>query len=103
MFLHLFKYRFKSFIRSKEEVFWVALFPILLCTCFVAAFSKINDKEYVFHSIPVAVVYEQENQIFEAVLDSLSSDGSDEDSFFKITETHAWPENCHGIQLYSPR
>ena len=89
MFLHLFKYRFKSFIRSKEEVFWVALFPILLCTCFVAAFSKINDKEYVFHSIPVAVVYEQENQIFKAVLDGLSSDGSDEDSFFKITETDA--------------
>lgn len=89
MFLHLFKYRFKSFMRSKEEVFWVALFPILLCTCFVAAFSKINDKEFLFHSIPVAVVYEQENQIFETVLKSLSSDGSDDESFFKVTETDA--------------
>lgn len=89
MFLHLFKYRFKSFMRSKEEVFWVALFPILLCTCFVAAFSKINDKEFLFHSIPVAVVYEQENQIFETVLESLSSDGSDDESFFKVTETDA--------------
>lgn len=76
-------------MRSKEEVFWVALFPILLCTCFVAAFSKINDKEFLFHSIPVAVVYEQENQIFETVLKSLSSDGSDDESFFKVTETDA--------------
>lgn len=89
MFLHLFKYRFKSFIRSKEEVFWVALFPIILCTCFVAAFSRINDKEYVFHSIPVAVVYEQENPIFKAVMNNLSGDGSDEKSFLNITETDA--------------
>ncbi|MCM1307231.1 MAG: ABC transporter permease [Butyrivibrio sp.] len=89
MFLHLFKYRFKSFIRSKEEVFWVALFPIILCTCFVAAFSGINDKEYVFHSIPVAVVYEQENPIFKAVMNNLSGDGSDEKSFLNITETDA--------------
>lgn len=89
MFLHLFKYRFKSFIRSKEEVFWVALFPILLCTCFVLAFSKINDKEYKFHSIPVAIVYEQENKIFEAVVNAVSDSGTDEESFFKVTKTDA--------------
>lgn len=88
MFLHLFKYRFKSFLRSKEEVFWVALFPILLCTCFVLAFSKINDKEFKFHSIPVALVYEQENKIFEAVINAVS-DGGDDESFFKVTETDA--------------
>lgn len=88
MFLHLFKYRFKSFLRSKEEVFWVALFPILLCTCFVLAFSKINDKEFKFHSIPVALVYEQENKIFESVINAVSESGGDE-SFFKLTETDA--------------
>lgn len=86
MFLHLFKYRFKSFMRSKEEVFWVALFPMLLTACFVVAFSRINDKAYVFHSIPVAVVYERENPIFEATLAMLSDD---DDSFFQLTETDA--------------
>ena len=61
MFLHLFKYRFKSFLREKEEFFWCLIFPLILFLCFKLAFSSIADKEWAFHSIPVAVVYEKEN------------------------------------------
>ncbi len=87
MFLHLFKYRFKAFLHSKEEVFWVALFPILLSTCFVIAFSSISDRAYVFHSIPVAIVYEEENAVFKATVKAVSNMDSQGEAFLKITET----------------
>lgn len=89
MFLHLFKYRFKTFIKSKEEVFWVSLFPILLSTCFVIAFSSISDKAYTFHSIPVAIVYEQENKPFELTIDAITNNDSQGEAFLNITETDA--------------
>lgn len=84
MFWHIYKYRFKSLIRSKEETFWSMLFPIILCTCFVVAFSNISD--YKFHSIPVAIVYEQENEAFRQTVDSLSKDDSQGEAFLKIQE-----------------
>ena len=87
MFLHLFKYRFKSFLREKEEFFWCLIFPLLLFLCFKLAFSSIADKEWSFHSIPVAVVYEKENALFEEVLGKISEDDSQGEEFLKITET----------------
>lgn len=84
MFWHIYKYRFKSLIRSKEETFWSMLFPIILCTCFVVAFSNISD--YKFHSIPVAIVYEQENEAFRQTVDSLSKDDSQGEAFLKLQE-----------------
>ena len=61
MFGHLYKYRLKSLLCMKEDIFWCLFFPIILCTCFFAAFSGISDKTNNFHSIPTAVVYEKEN------------------------------------------
>lgn len=87
MFWHLFKYRFKTFLRSKQEVFWSALFPIILCTCFVIAFSKVDDKAHIFHTIPIAVVYENDNPNFKMILNSLAQDDSAGEALFKITET----------------
>lgn len=87
MFLHLFKYRFKSFLREKEEFFWCLIFPLLLFLCFKLAFSSIADKEWTFHSIPVAVVYEKENALLEEVLNEISKDDSQGEEFLKITET----------------
>lgn len=84
MFWHIYKYRFKSLIRAKEETFWSMLFPIILCTCFVVAFSNISD--YKFHSIPVAIVYEQENEAFRQTVDSLSKDDSQGEAFLKLQE-----------------
>ena len=87
MFGHIFKYRLKSL--EKEEIFWSALFPILLCTCFAIAFSGINDKTNIFHSIPVAVVYEKENPSFELTLDSVSKSDEQGEPFLIVTESSA--------------
>ena len=87
MFLHIYKYRLKSFFREKEEFFWCLIFPLLLFLCFKVAFSAIADKEWTFHSIPVAVVYEQENQLLEETLNSIATDDSQGEAFLKITTT----------------
>lgn len=87
MFFHLYKYRLKSFLREKEEFFWCLIFPLVLFLCFKLAFSSIADKEWTFHSIPVAVVYEKENALLEEVLSDIESDDSQGEAFLKITET----------------
>ena len=87
MFLHLYKYRIKSFIHEKEEVFWSLLFPLILCLCFVVGFSGITEKAYTFHTIPVAIVYQQENEIFKTTIDAIAADDSQGEPFLAITET----------------
>lgn len=87
MFGHLYKYRLKSLMRMKEDIFWCLFFPIILCTCFFAAFSGISDKTNNFHSIPTAVVYEKENAIFKATLDAVSKSDTQGEEFLNVTET----------------
>ena len=87
MFLHIYKYRLKSFFREKEEFFWCLIFPLILFLCFKVAFSAIADKEWTFHSIPVAVVFEQENALLEETLNSIATDNSQGEEFLKITNT----------------
>ena len=87
MFGHLYKYRLKSLLRMKEDIFWCLFFPIILCTCFFAAFSGISDKTNNFHSIPTAVVYEKENAIFKATLDAVSKSDTQGEEFLNVTET----------------
>ncbi|MDD6235513.1 MAG: ABC transporter permease [Lachnospiraceae bacterium] len=87
MFGHLYKYRLKSLLRMKEDVFWCLGFPIILCTCFFAAFSGISDKTNNFHSIPVAVVYEKENAIFKATINAVSKSDTQGEEFLNVTET----------------
>lgn len=87
MFGHLYKYRLKSLLCMKEDIFWCLFFPIILCTCFFAAFSGISDKTNNFHSIPTAVVYEKENAIFKATLDAVSKSNTQGEEFLNVTET----------------
>lgn len=87
MFGHLYKYRLKSLLRMKEDIFWCLFFPIILCTCFFAAFSGISDKTNNFHSIPTAVVYEKNNAIFKATLDAVSKSDTQGEEFLNVTET----------------
>lgn len=87
MFRHIFKYRFLSFLRARQETFWTALFPLILGTCFMVAFSGIESKAYTFHTIPVAVVYETENEIFRTVMSGVASDDSQGEPFLSVTET----------------
>lgn len=79
MFFHIYKYRLKSMIRQKEELFWIFCFPIILAICFYAAFSNINASTETFEAIDVAVnIEDEENSLyFKAMLDSLSDDKSD--------------------------
>lgn len=86
MFGHLYKYRLKSLLCMKEDIFWCLFFPIILCTCFFAAFSGISDKTNNFHSIPTAVVYEKENAIFRATLDAVSKSDTQGEEFLNVTE-----------------
>lgn len=87
MFGHLYKYRLKSLLCMKEDIFWCLFFPIILCTCFFAAFSGISDKTNNFHSIPTAVVYEKENAIFRATLDAVSKSDTQGEEFLNVTES----------------
>ena len=93
MFLHIYKYRIKSLLRSKEEVFWCFLFPILLATCFHVAFSAIGTKAYDFHSIPVAIVTEQENPAFTQTLDAIAKDDSQGEPFLIVKKVSSQKAN----------
>ncbi len=87
MFRHIYLYRLKAFMREKEEIFWSLLFPLILGLCFVVGFSGVNDKAYTFHSIPVAIVYERENETFETTIKSISEDDSQGEPFLTVTNT----------------
>lgn len=88
MFLHLYKYRIKSLLHSKEEVFWCFLFPLLLASCFYVAFSAIGEKAYDFHSIPIAVVFEKNNTTFEQTLESIAKDDSQGEPFLIVKKVN---------------
>lgn len=89
MFIHLFKYKCKKILNTRETTFWSFLFPILLGTFFYLAFgSWLKDGDY--DPVPVAVVYEdvtasreEDAYIFPMVIDAVS-DG--EDALFKVRE-----------------
>lgn len=89
MFFHIYKYRLKSMIRQKEEVFWIFCFPIILAICFFAAFSNISKSTEEFSVIDVAVIIEdkENSTYFKAMLDSLS-DKDNEDAMLNITYTN---------------
>lgn len=86
MFGHLYKYRLKTFLYDKTELFWTALFPLFLCTCFYVAFSNIDNAVYKFHLIKTAVVIEKEDPAFAAFLDSISDD-TENNAMLQITYT----------------
>lgn len=73
MFLHYLRYNLLSMLRTKEVVFWTFLFPIALSTFMYAAFGNINETTEMAKPIPVTVIYEQDDPIFEKVVDSIST------------------------------
>ncbi len=83
MFLHSFKYSFKSLIRNKTLLFWSLLFTAILGTCFKIAFSGITESTESLTIIKVAVFYEAENQPFGELMAKLSSG---EDNLLEIKE-----------------
>lgn len=87
MFFHEFKYSIKNTLRTKEEVFWVLLFPLLLSIMFHVAFANINNTTENFHTIPVAVCMEDgvHSDSFQEVLDNLSAESTDATPFLHVT------------------
>lgn len=85
MFRHILKYGLLSLLRTKEIVFWTLIFPFALATFMYFAFSNIFETTEKFHVLPVAVVQESENKVFEQILSMVSSEG--EDQILKVQET----------------
>ena len=74
MFLHSFKYAFKSLLKCRALMFWTLAFPFILATLFNLAFARLHDYE-VFGAINIAVVDDdayRENEIFKEAITSLS-------------------------------
>ena len=45
MFIHNFKYAFKTLFKNRMLIFWTFAFPIILGTLFNMAFSNIENSE----------------------------------------------------------
>ncbi len=72
MFGRLYAYRLKRLVNEKDELFWNALFPILLGLFFYLAFSGISEKTEGMNQIPVAVMMEQETPREQALWEFLT-------------------------------
>ena len=68
MFLHCFKYDFIRTIRDKGLIFWMMAFPIILSTLFNLAFSNIYNNDVLRDTINIALISENEDPMFDAVL-----------------------------------
>lgn len=78
MFRHILKYGLLSLLRTREIVFWTLIFPFALTTFMYLAFSNLFEATEQFHVIPVAVVKQQEDQIFEQMIQMVSAEGEDQ-------------------------
>lgn len=75
--MHTFLYQFKLLVRNRTMLFWTLLFPLILATFFNLALSKVFDNEG-FNPARVAVVVNQPNAQFQALLDELSIDNENQ-------------------------
>lgn len=93
MFIHNFKYAFKTLFRNRMLIFWTFAFPIILGTFFNMAFSNIENSEKL-DIINIAIIDNEEfknNEIFKQAFKTLS-DEENEDRLFNtkyVTEEEA--------------
>ncbi len=93
MFIHYFKYAFKTLFRDKMLIFWTFAFPLILGTFFYMAFSDIESSEKL-SIIEIAVVENQDfidSTIWKESFAALS-DEKNEDQLFHtryVTEEEA--------------
>ena len=93
MFIHNFKYAFKTLFRNKTLIFWTFAFPIILGTFFNMAFSNIESSEKL-DIIDIAIVENENfknNNAFKETFKVLS-DEQNEDRLFNtqyVTEEKA--------------
>lgn len=88
MFIHNFKYAFKTLFRNKMLIFWTFAFPIILGTLFNMAFSNIENSEK-FKIINIAIIQNDDfenNEIFKTAFQELSNE-QNEDRLFNTQYT----------------
>lgn len=87
MFSEMMKYRFLCQIRSKESIFWLLVFPIILSILFQAALSDITKGEK-FEFVNIAVVNDEAydcDEIMQQIISSVSAgteEGATENTLF---------------------
>lgn len=88
MFIHNFKYAFKTLFRNRMLIFWTFAFPIILGTLFNMAFSNIENSEKL-NVIDIAIVDNSEFQEDDAFKESFKflGDEKNEDRLFNIKYT----------------
>jgi ABC-2 type transport system permease protein len=85
MFAHIFVYRLKTLLRDRSNVFWTAIYPIILAFFYALAFTNINNADG-FEAFPVGVVDNAEYRsqaYFIQALDTVSQEG--DDKLFDVT------------------
>lgn len=73
-------------LRTRSMIWWTFLFPVCLSTLFYFTFSSIDATDQ-FHSIPVAVVRDQEMEQDAVFLQVLEAMSAPESSTRKVSET----------------
>lgn len=85
MFAHIFIYRLKTLLRDRSNVFWTAIYPIILAFFYALAFTNINNAES-FKAFPVGVVDNAEyrsQMYFTQALEAVSQEGDNQ--LFDVT------------------
>ncbi|MBR4618543.1 MAG: ABC transporter permease [Bacilli bacterium] len=83
MFIHNFKYTFKTLFKKKQLIFWTFFFPLILGTFFNMAFSDIENNEKL-DIINIAIVNNEgfnNNETFKSAFKELS-DKKNKDRLF---------------------
>lgn len=93
MFIHNFKYAFKTLFRNKMLLFWTYAFPIILGTFFYMAFSNIENSEKL-DIIDIAIVDNeafQNHPLYKEAFQSLSDEENENRLFHTqyVTEEEA--------------
>ena len=88
MFLHNFKYTFKTLFRNRGLIFWTVAFPVIMATFFHMAFADIIESDKL-KVIDMAIVSSEEfdnNMLYKNTFANLS-DKKNKDRLFNITYT----------------
>ena len=62
MFWHLYKYKLKVLFMDKNQLFWCGIFPFILGTFFVMAFSNITETTENMQTMNIFVVADEGSQ-----------------------------------------
>lgn len=73
MFKHIYLNNIKIFVREKNVIFWLLLYPMILSIFFKAAFSGLMEGEQ-FEKMPISVVLSEEshmNMVYKGIFEEM--------------------------------